>query len=102
MTAISSRVGRKPVAVPAGVVIEFKNHELAVKGPKGNLTLTIPAFIDLNIQNNQIEIKKNNKRVHTRKGSEKKSLRSSPGTTRANINNAILGVSKGFERKLNL
>lgn len=100
MSAIASRVGRKPVTIPSGVDVKYLNNELTIKGPKGHISVEIPVFIDLDLNDNQIKIKHSNKKSHSRKGSEKKSLKSAPGTTRSNIQNAVLGVAKGFERKL--
>jgi len=88
-----SRVGKSPVNVPDNVQITIKDNTLIVKGPLGELSLPIAEQITVNIENNQVIISTN---------SQEKHIRAMHGTLRALINNMVVGVSQGFERKLQL
>lgn len=99
----TSRIGRKPVIVPAGVSINVQEQKLSVKGPKGQLFLALHPFVHVTVEGNQIKITPSttqNKKKIT--GPQTKLYRSIAGTMRANINNIIHGVAIGYERKLNL
>ena len=89
-----SRVGKKPIEVPADVTVTIgKNNDVTVKGPKGELTRTFNA---------DIKIEKEENVVTLTRPSESKDHRTIHGTTRALLANMVLGVSKGFERSLEL
>ena len=89
-----SRVGKKPIEVPADVTVTIgKNNEVTVKGPKGELTRTFNA---------DIKIEKEENVVTLTRPSESKDHRTIHGTTRALLANMVEGVSKGFERSLEL
>jgi large subunit ribosomal protein L6 len=88
-----SRIGRLPVAVPAGVQVEIVGSNVSVKGPKGQLSRTFSPSVGIAMENGQI--------VVTR-GSNAPAQRALHGTTRAVINNMILGVHTGFERILEI
>lgn len=97
----TSRIGRKPVTVPAGVEVKIQKNELSIKGPKGQLTLKLHPFVHVAMENNQIKVSPNDKTNKQEKtGSSKKLYRSIAGSIRANIYNVVHGVTKGFERKL--
>lgn len=96
----ASRVGRKPVAIPSGVDIKISDHEIAIKGPKGQISLDIHPFIKIDMEDGKLKVQPNTEAGYCRKGSGSKLLNSVPGTTRAKIHNAVVGVTKGFERKL--
>lgn len=98
----TSRIGRKPVSIPTGVEVKLQNEMFSVKGPKGLLSIDVHPFVSLDIANNEVKVspKTDAKRVIT--GAKKKLYRSIAGTVRANINNIIQGVTKGFEEKLTL
>lgn len=96
----TSRVGRKPVAVPAGVEIKIQEHKLSAKGPKGNLTIDLHPFVDVSLEDNHIKVQPNAEKAKRITGASKKLYRAIAGTERANISNLIHGVSQGFERKL--
>ncbi len=98
--AITSRVGRKPIKIPAGVSVKLNGSTLEIKGTKGQMHCELHPFMAVSIEGDLITLIPNAKRGHTRKGSGKRLLNSIPGTERARIHNAIIGVSKGFERKL--
>jgi large subunit ribosomal protein L6 len=88
-----SRVGRKPVEIPAGVTVVLEGNVLRAKGPLGEQSLTIPDGIACQREGNQL--------VFTRANDEKH-LRALHGTTRALVANMLAGVSKGFEKQLEL
>jgi large subunit ribosomal protein L6 len=88
-----SRVGKKPIELPEGVTITNNNNELTVKGPKGEL---IRQF------NNDLTIEVDGSTVTVSRPSDSKEHRTIHGTTRALLSNMIEGVSKGFERNLEL
>ena len=88
-----SRVGRMPIAVPAGVQVEIKGANVGVKGPKGEMKRTFSPLIGIALENGQISV--------TRK-SDRPAERALHGTTRAVLANMIHGVSSGFERVLEI
>ena len=77
-----SRIGNKVVVLPAGVEIKQDGNNITVKGPKGELTREFSSDIKMNIEGNEV------KTIH--------------GTTRANFNNMVVGVSEGFQKALEL
>jgi large subunit ribosomal protein L6 len=85
-----SRVGKKPIPLPSGVKIEV-GEKLKVTGPKGTLTVPIPAGIKLEQKNGVLEL--------DRESDEYAALH---GLTRALASNAIVGVSTGFTRELDI
>jgi large subunit ribosomal protein L6 len=86
-----SRIGRLPIAVPAGVQVELNGTNVKVKGPKGQMERTFSPLIDLAMDNGQVTVARR---------SDLASERALHGTTRAVLNNMIRGVSSGFERIL--
>ncbi len=88
-----SRVGNAPVAIPAGVDIKLDGHTMTVKGPKGELTKTFHPDMIIEVEDNQIVVKR---------PSENKNHKSLHGLTRALINNMVIGVTKGFEKTLEI
>lgn len=88
-----SRIGKKPVAIPSGVTAKVDGQKVSVKGSKGELFFVVPDDVDVKFENNEIK-------VDPRGGSKK--ARSLWGTSRAQVNNLILGVSQGFEKKLEI
>ena len=89
-----SRIGRLPIAVPAGVEIKLEGQQVAVKGPKGQLTHTVaePIRVARN-EAGEIEV--------TRPDDERES-RSLHGLTRTLVNNMVTGVTAGYEKKLEI
>lgn len=98
----TSRVGRKPVAVPAGVDVKLQDRELHIKGPKGQATVAVHPAVLIHIENGEIKIRPNAEQGYCRTGSGAKLNRSITGTVRATVANFVHGVSKGFECKLML
>ena len=89
-----SRIGKKPIEVPENVTVTItEGNFVTVKGPKGELTNTF---------NSDIKIEQENNVITLIRPSESKEHRSIHGTTRSLINNMVVGVSEGFERKLEL
>ena len=88
-----SRVGKKEITIPAKTDVSFKDRVLVVKGEKGTLTRTINPAVDLDIQDNVI-------RVIIDK--EDRKTRALQGLTRSLVSNMVDGVSKGFERVLEI
>ncbi|KUP04776.1 50S ribosomal protein L6 [Bacillus coahuilensis p1.1.43] len=88
-----SRVGKKPIEIPSGVTLTMDGNTVTVKGPKGELTRSFSPEITIAIEENVINISR---------PSDKKEHRALHGTTRALLANMVEGVSKGFERGLEL
>lgn len=88
-----SRVAKYPVPVPAGVEVKIDKGELAVKGPLGSLTRALHPLVDIAQENGSLVCSARD---------QSKVSRAMSGTTRALINNMVIGVSRGFERKLTL
>ncbi|WP_036257544.1 50S ribosomal protein L6 [Methylocapsa aurea] len=88
-----SRIGKKPVAIPAGVTAKVEGQFISVKGGKGALSFTAPDDVSLAFADNQIAVTPRN---------ETKRARAMWGMTRSMVNNLVIGVSTGFERKLEI
>src|ERR1044072_6032519 len=86
-----SRIGKLPIEVPAGVTITVDSSVITVKGPKGELT--VPHLSDVTVA------LEDNKAIVTRKDDERVA-KAQHGLQRALLNNAVVGVTKGFEKKL--
>jgi large subunit ribosomal protein L6 len=98
----TSRVGRKPIAVPAGIDVKITNEAITAKGPKGQHTVAVHPYVTVKLQDGAISVALNDKNDHVITGPKSKLYKSIAGTQRANINNMINGVHTGFERKLTL
>ena len=90
---MSSRVARIPIAVPAGVDVQLSAETISVKGPLGTLTQRI---------NPLVRISRNAAELVFEAADESRGARAMSGTYRALVANMVTGVSKGFEKKLNL
>lgn len=88
-----SRVGKKPIELPAGVTLTIDNGTVTVKGPKGELTRTFNPDIAVVVEENVVTVTR---------PSDSKEHRALHGTTRAVIANMVEGVSNGFVRNLEL
>src|SRR5215470_16300291 len=86
-----SRVGKLPVAIPGGVTVTVANGRVAVKGPKGELDTHILTGTEVAVADGQVKV-----------SSEKVVRNPAFGTMRANINNMVLGVTKGFSKVLEI
>ena len=89
-----SRIGRLPVAVPAGVTVEIaENNVVTVKGPKGTLTREFAP---------EMEIKKEGETIVVTRPNDLKRMKSLHGLTRTLINNMVVGVTQGYEKVLEI
>ena len=89
-----SRIGRMPIAVPAGVNVDIaENNQVTVKGPKGTLTRVLPEEMDIKLEGDQIIVTRPN---------DLKRMKSLHGLTRTLINNMVVGVTNGYEKKLEI
>ena len=88
-----SRIGRMPIAIPQGVDIKIEGSVVTVKGPNGQLTRTVHNDMILELEDGQIVVKR---------PSEEKFHKSLHGLTRSLINNMVEGVTKGFQKSLDL
>lgn len=88
-----SRVAKSPVALPSGVEVKIDGSKVTVKGAKGSLELALNGTVEVKQEDNQL--------TFAAKDGSKQS-RSMSGTTRALINNMVVGVTQGFEKKLEL
>lgn len=88
-----SRIGKKPISLPAGVEIKIDGNRITVKGPKGDLTQDIPEQISIVHEENEIRVMRS---------SDNKKHRALHGLTRALVANMVEGVTKGFEKRLEL
>ncbi len=96
----TSRIGRKPVVIPAGVEVKLKDLQLTAKGPKGQMAVDLHPFVHIVIEGANINVHTNTESKKNITGSSKKLYRSITGTVRANIHNIVHGVTQGFECKL--
>jgi large subunit ribosomal protein L6 len=88
-----SRIGRLPISVPAGVEVKVEDNLVSVKGPKGSLEHTVPSPIAVALEENTITVTRPN---------DERASRSLHGLTRTLIDNLIIGVTKGYEKKLEI
>jgi len=89
-----SRIGNKPVALPSGVeVIVAENNVVTVKGPKGELSRAFNSNLGIQVEGNDVIITRPN---------DEKLVKMIHGTTRALLNNMVVGVSEGFTRELEI
>ncbi len=86
-----SRIGRKPIAIPAGVEVKVADGVVTVKGPKGTLTQKYNTAMTVEVAGNEVLV--------TRPNDEKEN-RSLHGLTRTLINNMVIGVTEGFKKEL--
>ena len=86
-----SRIGRKPIAIPAGVEVKVADGVVTVKGPKGTLTQKYNTAMSVEVAGNEVLV--------TRPNDEKEN-RSLHGLTRTLINNMVIGVTEGFKKEL--
>jgi large subunit ribosomal protein L6 len=88
-----SRIGKKPIQIPAGVKIHQAESSLSVKGPKGELSMVVPQGVEVALDGQAVTV---------RKTSDDRKGRSFHGLTRTLVDNMITGVSAGFEKKLEI
>jgi large subunit ribosomal protein L6 len=88
-----SRIGRLPVSIPSGVDVKVEGQDVLVKGPKGELTMTVPSPITVEVADGTLEVKRPD---------DERESRSRHGLTRSLINNMVLGVTEGYEKKMEI
>ena len=89
-----SRIGRLPVEIPAGVEVNIaENNVVTVKGPKGTLSENLPAEMDIKIEDNHVVVTRPN---------DLKKMKSLHGLTRTLIANMVTGVTKGYDKVLEI
>jgi large subunit ribosomal protein L6 len=88
-----SRIGKKPVPVPSGVTANVEGQTVKMKGPKGALSFLVPDEVSVKLEDGKVKVDPRN---------ESKRARSMWGTSRTMVANLVTGVTKGFERKLEI
>jgi len=88
-----SRIGRKPIEKPEGVQVTLQGSAVSVQGPKGTLAMEIPSGIQVEVEDNRVMVSRE---------SDEKKHRALHGLTRALLANMVEGVTKGFEKRLDL
>jgi large subunit ribosomal protein L6 len=88
-----SRIGKKPVIIPPGVTAKVDGQSISVKGGKGELSFTAPDNVSVALVEGKIVVTPRN---------DSTQARAMWGTTRSMVNSLMIGVSKGFERKLEI
>jgi large subunit ribosomal protein L6 len=88
-----SRIGKRPVPIPSGITANVEGQTVKLKGPKGALSTVVPDDVDVKLDDGRIKVDPRN---------DTKRARAHWGTSRTLIANLIAGVSKGFERRLEI
>jgi large subunit ribosomal protein L6 len=88
-----SRIGKKPVPIPSGVEVKSEGHHLSVKGPLGTLTREVPPTIKVAVANSHVEVAR---------ASDERQQRALHGLVRSELVNMIEGVTRGFEKTLEI
>ena len=88
-----SRIGKAPIAIPAGVTVTVKGNDVTVKGPKGELSQTVNPDIAVEVKDGH---------VYVTRPSDDKEHRSLHGLYRALIHNMVVGVSEGYKKEMEL
>ena len=89
-----SRIGRMPIAIPAGVTVDIaENNKVTVKGPKGTLERVFPAEMEIKVEGAEVVVTRPN---------DLKRMKSLLGLSRTLLNNMVVGVTKGYEKVLEI
>ena len=88
-----SRIGRAPIAIPAGVDVKIDGNHVTVKGPKGTLERTVDPAMTLEIEGGSL---------HVKRPDDEKRSRAMHGLTRTLINDMVVGVTQGFSKTLEI
>ena len=87
-----SRIGRMPIAIPAGVTVDIaENNKVTVKGPKGTLERVLPGEMEIKLEGAEVVVSRPN---------DLKKMKSLHGLTRTLIHNMVVGVTEGYAKKL--
>ncbi|HPF14231.1 MAG: 50S ribosomal protein L6 [Planctomycetes bacterium] len=90
-----SRIGKAPISIPGGVTLESKPNALSVKGPKGTLSITLRPEVKLVVEGQEAK-------VELTGSGPARQARAYHGLTRALVQNMVLGVTQGFEKRLEI
>lgn len=88
-----SRVGKRPIAIPSNVKVSLQDNTIHVEGPKGKLEFKVPEGISVEVGDDKVIV---------RRLKDEKKYRALHGTTRAIINNMVIGVTQGFQKELEI
>ena len=89
-----SRIGRMPIAIPAGVTVDLaENNKVTVKGPKGTLERVLPSEMEIKVEGAEVTVSRPN---------DLKKMKSLHGLTRTLIYNMVVGVTDGYEKTLEI
>jgi len=88
-----SRIGKKPIAIPGGVEVKVSGSTVSIKGPLGKLEWPVSDGVDVAVTNGHILVNRTN---------DDRNIRALHGLTRAELSNMVLGVTKGYERSLEI
>ncbi len=88
-----SRIGKRILTIPAGVTVDVNDNKVTVKGPKGSLNLDVIKTLKVKVEGTELTVEKLK---------EDKFTNQMHGTTNANINNMLVGVSEGFKKELEI
>lgn len=88
-----SRIGNKHIVLPAGVTVSQEGGFAKVSGPKGTLMVALNPGIDMKVEGNVVSFSRHN---------EQKQTKQNHGTVRANVHNAVVGVSQGYKKSLEM
>ena len=88
-----SRIGNKHIDLPAGVTVEQQGNFAKVKGPKGELLVSLNSGIEMKVEGSKVTFTRQN---------EQKQTKQNHGTVRANVHNAVVGVSEGYKKSLEM
>jgi len=89
-----SRIGFKPISLPSGVTVVINGHAIAVKGAKGEVSVSFPADVSVEVKDGKVSVNNIAKEEDQRQGNMNE------GTVAANLKNAIHGVSTGWKKEL--
>ncbi len=88
-----SRIGKKPVQIPAGVTVTAEGNNITVKGPKGELSWEFSPLLTIKQEGNELIVERNDESTESN---------AQQGLSRTLLNNMVVGVSQGFEKKLEM
>ena len=90
-----SRIGKAPITIPGGVSVDVKGRDVNVKGPKGNLSITLRPEVEMSVEGSEATVTLNG-------SGAPRQARAFHGLTRALVANMVHGVNKGYEKKLEI
>jgi large subunit ribosomal protein L6 len=88
-----SRIGRLPIAVPAGITVDIKENRVTLKGPKGEMSQTFDTGMSIKLEDSKLTVSR---------PTDNKSDKALHGLTRALLNNMVTGVARGWEKNLEI